>query len=135
MRLISETCLALYDLPIPTIARVDDVAVGAGMNMALACDFVIVTERARFSEIFIKRGLSPDVGGSWILPRLIGLHRAKQLVLLGDVIGAAEADRLGLVHKVVPAAQLDGAVSALAERLKTAPAMAVSLSKRLTGGH
>jgi len=59
MRLVGETCLALHDMPIPTIARVDGVAVGAGMNMALACDFVIATVRARFSQIFVKRGLSP----------------------------------------------------------------------------
>ena len=126
-----ETCLALYDLPIPTIARVDGVAVGAGMNIALACDFVIATVRARFCEIFVKRGLSPDFGGSWILPRLIGLHRAKQLVLLGDFIDASAADRMGLIYQVVLADGLDEAVGELASRLKSSPALAVSLSKRL----
>lgn len=131
MRLVGETCLALYDLPIPTIARVDGVAVGAGMNMALACDFVIATVRARFSQIFVKRGLSPDFGGSWILPRLIGLHRAKQLVLLGDLIDASAADRMGLIYQVVLADGLDEAVGELADRLKSGPALAVSLSKRL----
>jgi enoyl-CoA hydratase/carnithine racemase len=120
MRLAGETCLALYDLPIPTIARVDGVAVGAGMNIALACDFVIATVRARFCEIFVKRGLSPDFGGSWILPRLIGLHQGKQLVLLGGFIDASAADRMGLIHQVV-----------LPGRLTSSPALAVSLSKRL----
>jgi 2-(1,2-epoxy-1,2-dihydrophenyl)acetyl-CoA isomerase len=131
MRLASETCLALYDLPIPTIARVDGVAVGAGMNIALACDFVIATIRARFCEIFVKRGLSPDFGGSWILPRLIGLHRAKQLVLLGDMIDASAADRMGLLYQVVLADGLDEAVGELASRLKSNPAQALGLSKRL----
>jgi enoyl-CoA hydratase/carnithine racemase len=131
MRLAAETCLALYELPIPTIARVDGVAVGAGMNIALACDFVIATVRARFCEIFIKRGLSVDFGGSWILPRLIGLHRAKQLVLLGDFVGASAADRMGLLYQLVLVDGLDEAVGELAGRLTSSPALAVSLSKRL----
>ena len=79
------------------------VAAGAGCNLALGCDLVVASDRARFSEIFSKRGLSVDFGGSWILPRLIGLHRAKELVFLADIIDATEADRIGLVNRVVPA--------------------------------
>ena len=106
-------------------------AVGAGMNLALGCDFVVASTRARFSEIFVKRGLSVDFGGSWLLPRLIGLHRAKELVLLGDMLGAEEAHRWGLVREVVDPADLDAAVDALAHRLLAGPPVAMRQSKRM----
>jgi enoyl-CoA hydratase/carnithine racemase len=128
---VNEACLALHRLPIPTIARVDGVAVGAGMNLALACDFVVASRRARFSEIFVKRGLSADFGGSWILPRLVGLHRAKELVLLGDIIGAEQALEWGLVREVVAPEELDAAVDGLAGRLAAGPPIAMRLSKRM----
>jgi enoyl-CoA hydratase/carnithine racemase len=128
---VGEACLALHRLPIPTIARVDGVAVGAGMNLALGCDFVIASSRARFSEIFVKRALSVDFGGSWILPRLVGLHRAKELVLLGDVLDAEQARAWGLVREVVPPEELDGAVARLAERLLAGPPVAMRQSKRM----
>ncbi|MBN1092199.1 enoyl-CoA hydratase/isomerase family protein [Blastococcus sp. TML/M2B] len=128
---VNQACLALHRLPIPTIARVDGVAVGAGMNLALGCDFVIASTRARFSEIFAKRGLSVDFGGSWLLPRLIGLHRAKELVLLGDMLGAEEAHRWGLVREVVEPDGLDAAVDALAGRLLAGPPIAMRQSKRM----
>ena len=76
-------------------------AVGAGLNMALGCDLVVASTNARFSEIFARRGLSIDFGGSWVLPRRVGLHRAKELALLADIIDAAEAERIGLVNRVV----------------------------------
>ena len=97
MRTVGDTCLTLHRLPVPTVARVDGVAVGAGMNLALACDLVVASDRARFSQIFLKRGLSLDFGGSWLLPRLIGLHRAKELALLGTIVDGARAEQLGLV--------------------------------------
>ncbi len=128
---VNQACLALHRLPIPTIARVDGVAVGAGMNLALGCDFVVASTRARFSEIFVKRGLSVDFGGSWLLPRLIGLHRAKELVLLGDMLGAEEAHRWGLVREVVEPVGLDAAVDALAARLLAGPPIAMRQSKRM----
>ncbi len=128
---VNQACLALHRLPIPTIARVDGVAVGAGMNLALGCDFVVASTRARFSEIFVRRGLSVDFGGSWLLPRLIGLHRAKELVLLGDMLGAEEAHRWGLVREVVDPADLDAAVDALADRLLAGPPVAMRQSKRM----
>lgn len=125
MRAIGEVCLAVHRLPVPTVARVDGVAVGAGMNLALACDLVVATDRARFSQIFVKRGLSLDFGGSWVLPRLIGLHRAKELALLGTVIDAARADELGLLHRVVTVGQLDATVAGLVAELRAAPPVAL----------
>lgn len=134
MRVVSDTCLALYRLPVPTIARVDGVAVGAGMNLALVCDFVVASSRARFSEIFVQRALSVDSGGSWLLPRLVGLRRAKELVLLGEIVGASEAHEMGLLYKVVDAAELDDAVAALSERLASGPRLAMAGSKTLLNG-
>ena len=101
MRHIGDVALALHRLPQPTIAKVRGVAVGAGLNMALGCDLVVASTNARFSEIFARRGLSIDFGGSWVLPRRVGLHRAKELALLADIIDATEAERIGLVNRVV----------------------------------
>jgi enoyl-CoA hydratase/carnithine racemase len=131
MHVVNEACLALHRMAIPVIARVDGNAVGAGMNLALACDFVVATDRARFSEIFVKRGLSVDFGGSWILPRLVGLQRAKSLVLLGDFVGAQEALELGLVREVVAPEDIDDVVVQLADRLLAGPPVALSQSKRM----
>ena len=131
MRHVGAVCLALHRLPQPTIARVDGVAAGAGINLALACDLIVASRRARFSEIFVRRGLSIDFGGSWLLPRLIGMHRAKELALLGDIIDAAEAERLGLVNRVVEVDELDGFVADWASRLAAGPPIALSLTKRM----
>jgi 2-(1,2-epoxy-1,2-dihydrophenyl)acetyl-CoA isomerase len=131
MAVVNEACLALHAIPVPTLARIDGVAVGAGMNLALACDFVIASGRARFCEIFIKRGLSVDFGGSWLLPRLVGLHKAKELVLLGDFLSAQQAHELGIVGRVVPAGELDAAVSEVVARLAANPPIAASLSKQM----
>jgi enoyl-CoA hydratase/carnithine racemase len=128
---VNEACLALHRVPIPTIARVDGVAVGAGMNLALGCDFVVASHRARFSEIFVQRGLSVDFAGSWLLPRLVGLHRAKELVLLGDMLGAEQAREWGLVREVVDPGELDAAVARLVDRLLAGPPVAMRLSKRM----
>lgn len=92
----------LFALPIPTIAAVEGAAAGAGANLALACDLVIAGDTARFNQIFIRRALPVDSGGSWLLPRLIGLQKAKQLAFFGDWISAQEALELGLVNEVVP---------------------------------
>lgn len=126
MRVVGDACLALHRLTIPTVARVDGVAVGAGMNLALGCDFVVATDRARFSQIFVKRGLSLDFGGSWILPRLVGLHRAKQLGLLGEIISGSLARDYGLVHRLVSPEQLDDAVAELVDVLRTGPPIAMA---------
>jgi 2-(1,2-epoxy-1,2-dihydrophenyl)acetyl-CoA isomerase len=123
--------LALHEIPKPTIAKINGVAVGAGLNLALGCDLVVAGESARFSEIFVKRGLAIDLGGSWLLPRLVGLHKAKELALLGDMLDAKEAERIGIVNRLVPDAELDGFVDAWAERLAAGPPLALQLTKRM----
>jgi enoyl-CoA hydratase/carnithine racemase len=131
MRIVGDACLALHRLALPTVARVDGVAVGAGCNLALVCDFVVATERSRFSEIFVKRGLSLDFGGSWLLPRLIGLSKAKELALLGDILSAAQAKEVGLVHRLVPVEGLDDAVNTIVQQLRNGPPVAIAGSKGL----
>ena len=131
MRLIHATALALHRLPKPTIAKVNGVAAGAGCNLALGCDLVVAADTARFSEIFSARGLSLDFGGSWVLPRLIGLHKAKELAFFAEVIGVAEAERLGIVNRVVPAAELDTFVDDWARRLAAGPPLALSMTKAM----
>jgi 2-(1,2-epoxy-1,2-dihydrophenyl)acetyl-CoA isomerase len=131
MREIADTVLRLHRLPKPTIAKVDGVAVGIGLSLALGCDLVIASERARFSEIFVRRGLTVDGGSSWLLPRIVGLHKAKELALLGDIISASEAAAIGLVNKVVPVDELDKACDEWASRLATGPTVALSLTKSL----
>ena len=131
MRVVSRAALRLHELHIPTIAAVNGVAAGAGCNLALGCDMVIASDRARFAEIFSKRALSVDFGGSWVLPRLIGLHRAKELVFLAEVIDATEAERIGLLNRVVPHDELAAAVGDLARRLAALPPAQLSVSKRL----
>lgn len=131
MRWVNEAALSLAAVPQPTIARVDGVAVGAGLSMALGCDLIVASDRARFSEIFAKRGLSLDVGSSWLLPRRVGLGKAKELSLLASMIDAAEAERIGLVNKVVPADELDAAVADWVDQLVDLPPIAVSQSKAL----
>jgi enoyl-CoA hydratase/carnithine racemase len=131
MRTVGKAALALHDLEKPTIAAVNGVAAGAGCNLALGCDLVIASDRARFSEIFAKRGLAVDFGGSWVLPRLVGMHRAKELVLLADVIDATEAERIGLVNRIVAHDQLGETVTEIAIRLANMAPLALAASKRL----
>ncbi len=131
MRRVNEVALLLHELPVPSIAKVDGVAVGAGWNLALGCDLVVSTPRARFSQIFAKRGLSLDFGGSWLLPKLVGMQQAKRLALLAEMIDAAEAHRLGLVTWVVAAEEIDGFVADLGKRLASAAPVAIAQSKAL----
>jgi 2-(1,2-epoxy-1,2-dihydrophenyl)acetyl-CoA isomerase len=133
MRSVSSAVEALAALPQPAIARVDGVCVGVGLNLALCCDIVIAGDDARFSEIFVRRGLSLDGGGSWVLPRTVGLLRAKELALLGDIVSAAEAEHIGLVTRVVPNDRLDAEVAELAARLAAGPPHAMSTTQRLLG--
>jgi enoyl-CoA hydratase/carnithine racemase len=106
LRRLTDVALALHELTIPTIAKVTGVAVGAGWNLALGCDFVVATPESRFCQVFSKRGLSVDLGGSWLLPKLVGLQQAKRLVLLAETIDADEARSLGLVTWLKPAAEI-----------------------------
>lgn len=131
VRHVGTSVLALYDLGKPTVAKVDGVAVGAGLGLALACDLVVASERARFSSIFVRRALSPDAGTSWLLPRLVGAARAKELALLGDMLDAGDAHRIGLVARVVAVPELDEAVRSLARRLAQGPALALAATKTL----
>jgi 2-(1,2-epoxy-1,2-dihydrophenyl)acetyl-CoA isomerase len=131
IRDIHDSILALHQLTRPVIAKVNGVAAGAGLALALACDLIVASDRARFSAIFARRGLSLDCGSSWLLPRLVGLHRAKELALLADLYDAAQAERMGLVNRVVHHDELDAAVADWAERLASGPPIALSMSKRL----
>jgi enoyl-CoA hydratase/carnithine racemase len=131
MRHVNDAALSLHRMPQPTIAKVRGVAVGAGCNMALGCDLVVASETARFSEIFAKRGLSLDFGGSWLLPRRVGIHRAKELALFGDIISAADAKEMGLVNRVLPDGELDAFVDGWAKRLAAGPPIALALTKRM----
>jgi len=131
VREIHEVALALHQIPVPTLAVLNGVAAGAGLNLALGCDLVLACESARLCEIFARRGLSIDFGGSWLLPRLVGLQRAKQLAFFADWLSAQDAERIGLVTRVVPDAELEATAASWAERLAAAPPIALSLSKRL----
>ena len=110
MRVLTDIALLLHELPVPTIAKIDGVAVGAGWNLALGCDFVVATPRSTFSQIFSRRGLSLDLGGSWLLPKLVGLQQAKRLALLAETIDAEHAHRLNLVTWVEPEDTIDAFV-------------------------
>jgi len=131
MHAFNRVGLALHHVPKPTVARIDGIAAGAGLNLALGCDLVAASDRSRFSEIFVRRGLSLDLGGSWLLPRLVGLQKAKELALLGDIIPASEALAIGLVNRVVPADQLDAVVADWAKRLAAGPPLALDMTKRM----
>jgi len=131
MRHYGSVGMALHEIPKPTIAKVNGIAVGAGLNLALGCDLVVAGQSARFSEIFAKRGLAIDLGGSWLLPRLVGMHKAKELALLAEVLSAGEAERIGIVNRVVPDAELDAFVDDWAKRLAEGPPLALQLTKRM----
>ena len=131
IRALGDVALRLHRFPKPTIAKVGGVAAGAGMSMALGCDLVVASDAARFSQIFSKRGLSLDFGASWLLPRLIGLHRSKELAYFAEIIDARQALEFGLVNRIVPAAELDEFVWEWATRLAPGPAPALSMTKTM----
>ncbi|MUL75836.1 enoyl-CoA hydratase/isomerase family protein [Mycolicibacterium sp. CBMA 226] len=128
---LTDVAVALHELSLPTIAKVTGVAVGAGWNLALGCDFVVATPESRFSQIFSKRGLSLDLGGSWLLPKIVGLQQAKRLALLAETIDADEAQALNLVTWVVSGTEIDGFVDDLAVRLAAGPPVALGQAKAL----
>lgn len=131
MRLVGDIINRLHRLPKPTLAVVDGVAVGVSLGLVLACDLAIATERARFCEIFVRRGLALDGGTSWSLPRVIGLRRAKQMAFFGDMLSAQEALAFGLVNEVVPTEKLDETAEAWGRRLASGPTTALGLIKRM----
>ncbi|MEA2573207.1 MAG: 2-(1,2-epoxy,2-dihydrophenyl)acetyl-CoA isomerase [Chloroflexia bacterium] len=114
----------------PVLGSINGVAAGAGCSIALACDLRIASDKARFMEVFVRVGLVPDSGSSFFLPRLVGLGKALEMAFLGDEMGADEALRTGLVNRVVPAEELEGATRELALRLAKAPTKAIGLAKR-----
>ncbi|MFI5524057.1 enoyl-CoA hydratase/isomerase family protein [Streptomyces platensis] len=122
---------AVLDCEKPVIAAVNGTAAGLGAHLALACDLVLAAESARFIEVFVRRGLVPDGGGAYLLPRLIGPQRAKELLFFGDALSAAEAERLGLVNRVVPDGELAKTAREWAERLAAGPTRALALTKQL----
>jgi 2-(1,2-epoxy-1,2-dihydrophenyl)acetyl-CoA isomerase len=131
MRTVGDIILRLHRLPIPTLAKVDGVAVGVALGIALGCDLVVASDRARLIEIFPKRGLSLDGGNSWLLPRLIGIQKAKELAFFGDTVSGTDAAAMGLVNRVVPADELDAVAAEWARRLASGPTAALSLTKRM----
>src|SRR5262245_62989637 len=125
MRPSQRVIRALWELEKPIVAGVNGVAAGLGAHLAWACDLVIAAEDARFIEVFVRRGIALDAGGGFLLPRHLGLHKAKELVFFGDDLTAAEAERLGLVNKVVPGAELEATCREWAKRLAEGPTFAI----------
>lgn len=131
MRIVGRIITRLKNLSIPTVAAVDGVAVGVALGIALACDLVIASDRARFMEVFVRRGLALDGGTSWSLPRLVGLRRAKQIAFFGEPLDAVTALDWGLINEVVPADELEATAVDWGERLATGPTAALGLIKTL----
>ncbi|MBL7847077.1 MAG: enoyl-CoA hydratase/isomerase family protein [Cyclobacteriaceae bacterium] len=122
---------AMRNLPKPILCRLNGVAAGAGCSLALACDMIIASEEATLIEVFINIGLVPDSGSSYFLPRLVGMSKAFELCAMGNKVKAAEALQLGLVSKVVPADQLDGAVAGYTDYFAKAPTKAIGIIKKM----
>ncbi len=131
LRELNDCIRLIRQTPLPFIAAVNGAASGGGCNLALACDLVIAGESARFNQAFIKIGLSPDCGGTFILPRLVGWRRATQLMMTGEVTTAAQALAMGMINAVVPDDQLIAQALAMAESLAQAPTAAIGRIKEL----
>jgi len=131
MRRVGDVAVALHRLPVPTLSVVEGGAYGLACNLALACDLTIAAADAVLCEVFTKLNLSLDGGGAWLLPRLVGLKKAKELAFFADPIAAPEAERLGLVNCVVPAGEVDARLEEWASRLAGGPATALSLTKAM----
>jgi 2-(1,2-epoxy-1,2-dihydrophenyl)acetyl-CoA isomerase len=121
---------ALRNLPVPTVAVVQGVAAGAGANLALGCDIVVAGASASFVQAFSKIGLVPDTGGTWLLPHLAGRARALGLAMLGDKLGARDAERMGLIWRCVEDAELDAAAAQISRQLASMPTRALVATRR-----
>ena len=128
---LNQALLMLQGLNAPVIAQVHGAAAGAGLSLMLMCDFVLAAEGTKFNLAYIKLGTSCDVGASWALPRLVGLRQALEIALLGETFSTDDALRLGLVNRVLPAAELDAAAQAFAERIAAGPTVAYGHMRRL----
>src|SRR5215216_4082929 len=131
LRLLNEAILLIRKTPVPFIAAVNGVASGGGCNLALACDLVIAAESARFNQAFIKIGLTPDCGGTFMLPRLVGWKRATELLFTGELISATAAVKMGMINSVAPDESLMNMVMEMAEKLAQAPTAAIGEIKML----
>lgn len=129
--LLNECLVLLQEAPLPIIAAVNGSASGGGCNLALACDIVIAAESARFNQAFVRVGLSPDCGGTYLLPRLVGLRRATELLMTGDVVDAESALEMGMINRVVKDDELMSEAMSLAARLAQAPTASIAKTKRL----
>lgn len=131
LRELNECIMLIRRTPVPFIAAVNGAASGGGCNLALACDLVVACESARFNQAFIKIGLSPDCGGTFILPRLVGWRRATQLMMTGEVVTAPQALAMGMINAVAADDQLIAQAMAMADSLAQAPTAAIGRIKEL----
>lgn len=122
---------SILDCEKPVVAAVNGTAAGGGANLVLACDLVVMADTARLIEVFVKRGIIPDAGGAYLLPRIVGPQRAKELMFLGDDLSAADCERWGIANRVVAPADLASTVEALAARLADGPTKAIGMTKWL----
>ena len=129
-KILSNNPIKIRKMSIPVIGMVNGVAVGAGCNLALACDIIIASEKARFGQAFIKVGLVQDYGGSYLISRAVGTKKACELVFTGDIIDAQEALRIGMVNKVVPAEELETATREMAMKIASRAPIAIGVAKR-----
>lgn len=128
---IQRLVAAIQDCEKPVLVALNGTAAGGGAVVALAADLVVAADTARIIQVFVRRGLVPDGGGTYFLPRLVGLHKAKELVFFGDDLSAGDAERLGIVNRVVPAAELPATAKEWAERLASGPTKSIGFAKRL----
>jgi 2-(1,2-epoxy-1,2-dihydrophenyl)acetyl-CoA isomerase len=122
---------AVVDCEKPVIGAINGTAAGIGAHLALACDLIVAAEEARFIEVFVRRGLVPDGAGAWLLPRRVGLQKAKEMMFFGDAVSATDAERLGLVNRVVPADEVEKVAGEWAARLAAGPTRSIGLTKAL----
>jgi 2-(1,2-epoxy-1,2-dihydrophenyl)acetyl-CoA isomerase len=130
LKKVQEITRLLIGTPKPVIAALNGFATGLGLDLALACDLRIAAERAKLAESFISMGLVPDGGGTFFLPKLVGLAKAAEMIFTGEPLSAAEAQRIGLINRVVPAEELSKAIDILADKLIKSPSLALGLAKQ-----
>ncbi|MCB0221196.1 MAG: enoyl-CoA hydratase/isomerase family protein [Chrysiogenetes bacterium] len=130
MKAFYERFLRIRDIPVPTIASIQGAAIGAGLCIAMACDIRLATENAKLAVNFTALGLHPGMGATWLLPRVVGMPHASELLFSSRRINGAEAQRIGLVNRAVPEGELDAATKALAEEIAACAPVAVRLTKK-----